>query len=831
MIPIKPQTNKPKIRPPRKFGTSNKVDPIESWEILSNAINDIENKNASKWSFEQLYRIAYNLVLSKNGEFLYNKIKDEFSKHLNTKLQINIIDFIIERGDTNVNNNGIIELNKIDSLELLKKLNFLWSDYLISTWLISQVAMYMDRTFTKEHRLPLIYDVGLNIFQDKLINCKITENSELLLGTQILETFLNYFDLNRNGEMIDKFIIKSIIKIFESLINLDGDSYYNKYFEPELIIHSHRYYYQIVEDLLQLQSGSVFINKIVEIIKEEESRFSLYLPESSSRKLENLMFNDLISSNLKNILTLQDDGLKNWIDSDNFELLEKVYILQSKIDTNKRILKDCLHLLVLENGEHLKRLSKAQLNNDSAAKKKSSNKENNTQFAINYIKNFLDYKSKYDKIITKSFDSDIEMNREIEFAFVKFLNENNRIQEYLSLYIDECLKKTLKNKPTDEVEKTLNDCILIFKFIKDKDIFEKYYKTHLARRLLNNRSISTELELMMIHKLKAETGATFTSKFENMFKDMKVSQDLSQKFKNESVDNSTLAKDLARLNNNKKLEIDFTILTGDVWPMSNNKAMDDVNYVTVLDIAKASFEKFYANTYNGRNLVWAPNMCTMNLQMNFPSKSYLINMPTLAAFVILTCFNDEDTEDGEKSLSFEEIQQMTRIPASELTRHLQSISVVPTTRILKKVPMSRSINSGDIFSLNLEFKHPQTKFKIAAISTSSSSNKAPDTNSNNNIDATVANSKIESEEEHKKTLQSIQKSRDHEIDAAIVRIMKARKSVKYQILVSEVIRLIEDVSKRFRPQPSQIKMRLEDLVDKEYIRRDDDDHEVFVYVA
>lgn len=830
MIPIKPQTNKPKIRPPRKFGTSNKVDPIESWEILSNAINDIENKNASKWSFEQLYRIAYNLVLSKNGEFLYNKIKDEFSKHLNTKLQINIIDFIIERGDNNVNNNGIIELNKVDSLEVLKKLNLLWSDYLISTWLISQVAMYMDRTFTKEHRLPLIYDVGLNIFQDKLINCKITENSELLLGTQILETFLNYFDLNRNGEMIDKFIIKSIIKIFESLINLDGDSYYNKYFEPELIIHSHRYYYQIVEDLLQLQSGSVFINKIVEIIKEEESRFSLYLPESSSRKLENLMFNDLISFNLKNILILQDDGLKNWIDSDNFELLEKVYILQSKIDTNKRILKDCLHSLVLENGEHLKRLSKAQLNNDSAAKKKSSNKENNTQFAINYIKNFLDYKSKYDKIITKSFDSDIEMNREIEFAFVKFLNENNRIQEYLSLYIDECLKKTLKNKPTDEVEKTLNDCILIFKFIKDKDIFEKYYKTHLARRLLNNRSISTELELMMIHKLKAETGATFTSKFENMFKDMKVSQDLSQKFKNESIDNSTLAKDLARLNNNKKLEIDFTILTGDVWPMSNNKAMDDVNYVPVLDIAKASFEKFYASTYNGRNLVWAPNMCTMNLQMNFPSKSYLINMPTLAAFIILTCFNDEDTEDGEKPLSFEEIQQMTRIPASELTRHLQSISVVPTTRILKKVPMSRSINSGDMFSLNLEFKHPQTKFKIAAISTSSS-NKAPDTNSNNNIDATVANSKIESEEEHEKTLQSVQKSRDHEIDAAIVRIMKARKSVKYQILVSEVIRLIEDVSKRFRPQPSQIKMRLEDLVDKEYIRRDDDDHEVFVYVA
>lgn len=853
---LKQQKSKSKIRPPRKL-SSNSVDPNESWKLLQVAIHDIQTKNASKWSFEQLYRLAYNLVLSKNAQYLYNHVHDEIVKHLEDNIRIQLQSFIIEKSDhDNMNTDDIdayigmerdenhmnketvpSKISKGDSAEILKLFNKIWDDHLISVWLISQVVMYMDRTFTKENRLPLVYDVGLHAFQKYIIMHNLKGTSKTI-GAKLIEIFLDYFNLNRNGEMIDKFLIKSTITIFESLVSNDGETYYSKCFVPELLLSSHKYYIAKVNELLEFRSGSLYINKVVEIINDEESRFQVYLPTGTTTKLRDLMYKDLVVTNIENIMNLQINGLKQWIDDDDFIILEKTYKLIQGIDSNKMVLKKCLRSIVISNGEELMIQTKKQLNendetntqeHDQKRKPKKSGKEANNQFAINYIKNFSVTKAKYDKIIEKSFDNDIEISREIESACTTFLNENNRIQEYLSLYIDDCIKKSLKNKSSEEVEKVFNDSIMIFRFIKDKDIFEKYYKNHLAKRLLNQKSISTELELQMISKLKTEAGSTFTSKFEGMFKDIKISQDITQKFKNEA-NNTTLSSDLARMNDGRKFDVDFSILTTNFWPMPINKSMAEITYVPALDIAKASFEKFYSNTYNGRNLTWAPNMCTIDLRMNFPNKSYLINMPTLAAFIILTCFNDEDTEDGSKFLTFEEIQSETKIPTTDLIRHLQSISVAPKTRILKKVPMTRDISPSDKFSLNLEFKHPQTKFKILAVSIPSSSAKKLDENSEN-FDVTSSTSKMETDEERASTLATIQRSREYEVDAAIVRVMKARQSVKYQLLVAEVVRLISDVGKRFKPQPSLVKRRVEDLVDKEYLRRDENDRELFWYVA
>jgi len=62
-------------------------------------------------------------------------------------------------------------------------------------------------------------------------------------------------------------------------------------------------------------------------------------------------------------------------------------------------------------------------------------------------------------------------------------------------------------------------------------VFENFYKQHLARRLLGNRSISDEFERSMIIKLKAECGYHFTSKLDGMFTDMKISKDSMEDFR------------------------------------------------------------------------------------------------------------------------------------------------------------------------------------------------------------------------------------------------------------------------------------------------------------
>lgn len=116
--------------------------------------------------------------------------------------------------------------------------------------------------------------------------------------------------------------------------------------------------------------------------------------------------------------------------------------------------------------------------------------------------------------------------------FEHFLNLNPKSPEYLSLFIDDKLKKVVKGMADHEIEQILDKTMVLFRYIQDKDIFERYYKQHLAKRLLLNKSSSDDLEKSMISKLKTECGCQFTSKLEGMFKDISLSNSLNDEFKN-----------------------------------------------------------------------------------------------------------------------------------------------------------------------------------------------------------------------------------------------------------------------------------------------------------
>lgn len=77
----------------------------------------------------------------------------------------------------------------------------------------------------------------------------------------------------------------------------------------------------------------------------------------------------------------------------------------------------------------------------------------------------------------------------------------------------------------------MDKIITVFRYITEKDAFERYYKNHLAKRLLLGRSVSDDAERGMLAKLKVECGYQFTQKLEGMFHDMKLSADTMQAYR------------------------------------------------------------------------------------------------------------------------------------------------------------------------------------------------------------------------------------------------------------------------------------------------------------
>lgn len=57
------------------------------WDLLKNAIQEIQKKNNSGLSFEELYRSAYTMVLHKHGERLYTGLKEVVTHHLELKVR------------------------------------------------------------------------------------------------------------------------------------------------------------------------------------------------------------------------------------------------------------------------------------------------------------------------------------------------------------------------------------------------------------------------------------------------------------------------------------------------------------------------------------------------------------------------------------------------------------------------------------------------------------------------------------------------------------------------------------------------------------------------
>ena len=623
----------------------------------------------------------------------------------------------------------------------------------------------------------------MGLFRDHVLRSSVSNVSARPTLLDILVTvILDQIQMERTGDIVDKHLLKSNIHMLEGLYESPSEQenlkLYITSFEEIFLNASRQFYRDEAEKMLGDADAGSYCRHATIRINEELDRCRSTLSELTTRKLQAVVEDELVAKKIRDVIDM-DSGVKYMVENDRLEDLAFLFNLESRVDAKKNELTRAVQREVARYGSAIntgvesnavtpkEQNANAHGQGDDNFCEDSNNSIKNRAFAergpgqatviaIKWVEDVLELRDKFEKMFRNSFAADPPVQTALTKSFSEFINNFQRSAEYLSLFIDENMKKSLKGKTENETDVILEKAIILLRYIQDKDLFERYYKKHLCKRLLTRKSLSKDVEKQMISKMKIELGNTFTLKLEAMFKDMTISEELTSGYR----------QHVAQLGHPDARRIDLTIsiLTSMTWPSEGfssaseggNNSQSACIFPPAIERVKRGFEKFYGERHSGRVLTWQANMGTADLRATFPKvptkdgireKKHEINVSTYSMIVLLL-FNEIPSGSA---LTFEDIQAQTNISSNELARNLQSLAVPPRSRILIKEPMSKEIKSNDKFYFNEGFQSKFLKVKIGVIITSN---------------------KVEGERERQETEKKNNASRDFTVEAAIVRIMK-----------------------------------------------------------
>ena len=183
------------------------------------------------------------------------------------------------------------------------------------------------------------------------------------------------------------------------------------------------------------------------------------------------------------------------------------------------------------------------------------------------------------------------------------------------------------------------------------------------------------------------------------------------------------------------------VLTTGHWPTYK---LVDISLPPQLMQCIDVFTTYYTEKTKHRKIKFIHSLGSASVRGKYGKKNYDLSVATLQAAVLVQ-FNGLD---DDALLSFTDLTEMLNIEADVSKRVMHSLSC-GKYKVLAKVPPSKSISSKDEFKVNLKFKCQMRKVRIPMAS----------------LDETHNPKRVEDD-------------RSIAIEAAIVRIMKARKEVR-----------------------------------------------------
>ena len=433
----------------------------KTWAVLRDAICQINRRDASGLSFEELYRAAYNMVLRRHGDELYRGLVEVTKEHLADVAS----DVDAARGDT-------------FAVTLEKK----WREHQKSMSMIRDILMYMDRIYAPPNQLEPVYDLGLSLWRDGVLR-------DEAINARVRDFLLSAIARERRGERVDTGAVRSMTRMLMDV----GEDVYVHDFETHLLRATVEFYRSESETLLASCDCYAYLRRAEARLQEEHARVGAYLCARTEAFLVRRAEQELLEKPTRRVLGLPNSGLRVMLAEGRAAQAALAYKLYASVEGGLAFVKQVFADHALEEGKKL--AHDPDLNADP----------------VRYVEAALSLKQSLDATAAEAFQSDRGFANATRGAFETFLNLNARSPEFLSLYVDDRLRKGLKGASEEETEGTLDRAASLFRFLQEKDVFERYYKQHLSKRLLFGRSASDDAEKAFIVRLKTECGYQYTS--------------------------------------------------------------------------------------------------------------------------------------------------------------------------------------------------------------------------------------------------------------------------------------------------------------------------------
>uniref|UniRef100_A0A1B6HVB3 Cullin-2 n=1 Tax=Homalodisca liturata TaxID=320908 RepID=A0A1B6HVB3_9HEMI len=737
-----------------------KVDFNQTWDVLQETVKGVitlGNVPRSIWNdrFSDVYSlcVAYPEPLA---DRLYQETKQYLDNHVKS-----LLEKVKENGDTG----------------LLRCYNQAWNEYSQGINYLHRLYLYLNQQHIKKQKLTeaeIIYgnatsdsqeqmeigELGLEIWKRNMI--------EPLQGS-LVKLLLDGIHQDRlgQGQHINNDVIRGVIQSFVSVQEYKKKGnleLYEKIFEEPFLTASGDHYKREAAKYLQESNVSQYMEKVMQCLEDETRRSHRFLHYSSYSKVRSRCELHMVADHL----SFLHGECESMVQQERHSDLRNMYPLLRSVSGGVQVL--ITHVM-----NHIK-----QQGLEAVTGLRGDNVHSQ------FVESMLSVHKKYKALIQDVFLNDQSFLGALDKACSSVINfrpnpkQPCRSPELLAKYCDMLLKKSSKGMSENEIDERLAQSITIFKYIDDKDVFQKFYSRMLAKRLIHQQSQSMDAEEAMINRLKQACGYEFTNKLHRMFTDISVSTDLNNKF------SAFLKKD------SYDLGINFSIyvLQAGAWPLGQTTL---TSFAVPQELEKSvhKFEIFYHSHFSGRKLTWLHHLCQGELKLGFLKKTYIVTMQTFQMAVLLL-FENYD------SLSCAEVQQNLQLNAEQFNKHISSLV---ECKLL--CATSENLSGETMLSLNFEYSNKRTRLRI-----------------------TTALQK-ESPQELEQTVTAVDEDRKLYLQAAIVRIMKSRKVLRHNALIQEVL----SQSKAFAPAISMIKKCIEALIDKQYIERTPNSSDEYSYVA